>query len=247
MTPHAITRLILVLLFGFVAGGPITGGPACAETRYVTDMLILTVREGPGHEYKVMTTLRSNMAVEVLEEQEKYLKVRTENGLEGWVAKQYITTETPKPTIIAGLNDTIGQLRARVEALEQASASAAGQIAAEKQNCIKRVKDLEKDLKKWQKETAAVKAELNDITRKHKNLLAASQNVAAVVAERDTLRAANTELKAANQNLKSTVERLKQDNDRLVHKEILKWFLAGSAVFFVGMIIGKASRKKRPY
>lgn len=247
MIPHRVMRLILALLVGPLVCPFTAGRPACADMQYVTDMLILTVREGPGTEYKVISTLRSNMPVDVLEEQEKYLKVRTENGVEGWVAKQYITPQTPKPIIIAGLNATIEQLRSRVAALEQAGTSEAGQIAAEKQAYMMRIKDLEKDLRKWQKEAEANKTRLDDVTREYKSLLAASRNVAGVVAERDILKEANAELKAANQNLKSTVEHMKQDNDRLVRKETFKWFLAGSAVFLVGMIIGKASRKKRPY
>ena len=53
-----------------------------AETRYVTDMLYLSLRGGPGNEYSVIETLRSNAPVEVLEEEGKFLKIRTEDGKE---------------------------------------------------------------------------------------------------------------------------------------------------------------------
>ena len=82
---------------------------AVPDKRYVTDMLILTLREGPGNEYTVIRTLKSDAPVYVLEEGEAFLKIRTEEGQEGWVAKQYITTNTPKPIIITGLNKEIEQ------------------------------------------------------------------------------------------------------------------------------------------
>ncbi len=49
---------------------------AYGETHYVTDILILNLREGPGIDHKVIRTLKSNMPVEILEESDRYLNAK---------------------------------------------------------------------------------------------------------------------------------------------------------------------------
>lgn len=246
--PSRSVKAVLALVWlGLLFFGPVVAGSVHADTRYVTDMLILSLREGPGNEYQVINTLRSDAPVDVLEEQDGYMKIRTAEGQEGWVAKQYITTNTPKPVIIAALNKKVNRLEAKIEQLEQTSTSAQGRLASEQHDCGQRIKELEKMLHKWEEKALSTKKELNATTQKHNRFLAASKNVAALVGERDSLKVTNADLQVANDNLKTQMEQLQQDNDRLVRKEILQWFLAGSGVFFVGLLIGKVSRKKKPY
>ena len=85
---------------------------ADAKTQYVSDELIIDLRQGKGNEYRIIKMLRRGTPLTILEESEQYLKVRTEEGLEGWVLKQYITSETPKTAIIAErdrLSSLLGQ------------------------------------------------------------------------------------------------------------------------------------------
>ena len=96
------------LVFVFVSSALI----ADAKTQYVSDELVINLREGKGNEYKIIKMLRNGTPLNILEEAEQYLKVRTEEGLEGWVLKQYITSETPKTAIIAErdrLSSLLGQ------------------------------------------------------------------------------------------------------------------------------------------
>jgi SH3 domain protein len=67
------------------------------------------------------------------------------------------------------------------------------------------------------------------------------------VGERDSLKETNSNLEATNKDLQAQIVELQQDHDRLMRNEILHWFLAGSGVFFVGLIIGKLSRKKKRF
>ena len=90
-------------------------GIVCAETRYVSDQLIITMREGQGKQYKIIKMLKSGTPLEIIEESEEYLKVRIKSGSEGWVLKQFITSETPKPDIIAGLEKEIDRLNTEIE------------------------------------------------------------------------------------------------------------------------------------
>src|SRR4030042_680111 len=109
---HLRSIAVSSLFFVFVFSAMI----ADAKTQYVSDELVIHLREGKGNEYKIIKMLRNGTPLNILEEAEQYLKVRTGEGLEGWVLKQYITSETPKTAIIAGLenerdrlNSSLGQ------------------------------------------------------------------------------------------------------------------------------------------
>ena len=60
----------------------ISVGIVCAETQYVSDQLVITLREGQGNEYKIIKMLKTGTPLEIIEESELYLKVRTESGNE---------------------------------------------------------------------------------------------------------------------------------------------------------------------
>ena len=92
-----IIRLKLIFFLLLLLPLTLPAGIVCAETQYVSDQLIITLREGKGNEYKIIKTLKAGTPLEIIEENERYLKVRTESGSEGWVLKQYVTEETPKP------------------------------------------------------------------------------------------------------------------------------------------------------
>jgi SH3 domain protein len=54
-------------------------------------------------------------------------------------------------------------------------------------------------------------------------------------------------LNGSEKNLKELAEKLKQEKKGLLRAGIIRWFLAGSGVLFVGIILGKLSRKKDYY
>jgi SH3 domain protein len=63
-------------------------------------MLILTFREGPGPNYPVLSALKSDTPLTVIEEKNGYLKVALSSGEQGWVDKSYVVTDLPKSIII---------------------------------------------------------------------------------------------------------------------------------------------------
>ena len=231
-----IRDTIFMLVFALLTLAPATVRSAHADTRYVTDMLILSLREGPGSEYKVIRTLQSDARVEVLEENETYLRVRTEEGEQGWVARQYISSNIPKPVIIAGLRKEVGQLEARVEELEKGRTL-----------LLEKLKATRESMSKSMAEALSAKNEIKQLTEKYDKLVSQSKNVVELVAEHDRVKTANDGLRTANEKLKTEIQDLKQDNESLIRRQILEWFLAGGGVFFIGLIIGKLSRKKKYY
>jgi len=235
-----IRKLTFIVVFVVFMPIPVTVGSARADTRYVSDILILCLRAGPGNEYKVIRTLKTDTRLEVLEEDELYLKVKTDEGEEGWVLKQYISSKTPKPVIIAALKRDVKKLEATVEKLEKDRSSLRDKLEAAKQSSAIRVKKFEEAVVQNRDEISRTTSELKQITEKYNTLVDQSKDVVALVGERDTLR-------AANNGLNNDAERLRQENARLRRTRTQQWFLAGAGVFLIGLIFGSVSKKKRYY
>jgi len=211
-----------------------------ADRRYVSDMLIITLRAGMGREYRVIKTLKTDTPVEVLEENEEYLRVRTDEGEEGWVAKQYITTAVPKYVIIEGLKKETNRLNERIEELEKNKTSLLEQFEVATQRHAIKVEELEADANNSKNEASRLKIKLAQLTEKHNTLVDQSKNVVDLVSKQKRLQTKNVDLN-------TRAVQLQKENSDLRDTRRLQWFLAGGCVFFIGWIVGKISRKKKYY
>jgi len=198
-----------------------------ADTRYVSDQIVITLRRGPGTEYKILKSLPTGAAVEFLEEEDNYLKVRTKDGSEGYVLKQYVTTTLPKAYAIARLEKERAQLQERLAAM----AKRAQGWTAEKEELRRQVADV-------QQAFSSEKGKRARLAKKHETLLEGAKNVADLLKERD-------QLKAENEKNAADLAKLRQENDDILRKAIVKWFLAGAGVLFVGWLMGKRSRPRK--
>ena len=225
---------ILVLLTSYVI---VTA--AAADTRYVVDELVITLRQGKSTQHKILKSLKTGTPIEVLEEDDKtYLKVRTTDGIEGYVLRQYISTNPPKTQ--------------RIEELEMLSSSQQKKIAsleAAKSNLAMQLKSIQGDYNQKFSEISAKSADLeqrleqaliNERTtaEKYDTLTTQAENVITIVEERD-------QLLQKNKRLETDITALLEKKEQLADSRMIKWFLAGAGVFFFGWIIGKVSRKKR--
>jgi SH3 domain protein len=84
---HRTAAIVLALLLH--AGG------ALAEKAYVTDMLQLGVHRAPDTSDTAFTFLKSADAVDVLERNLFYARVRIADGREGWVRTTFLVDEPP--------------------------------------------------------------------------------------------------------------------------------------------------------
>jgi SH3 domain protein len=235
-----IRNFRLAPLLGLLILLVVSAAPALAETRYVTDDLTITMRSGKGSEFRILKVLKTGTPVEVLEEDGNYLKIRTEDGEEGWVLAQYMTSETPKARVIAGLKNEVSRLKSRVEAMGADRDALKQQMNEAQRNQASEIRDAEKSAQASRQEAVRTQQELKELSGKYESLVKASGNVPGLVSERDRLSEENTRL--------STVERhLKEENERIRRKVMIYWFLAGAGVFFVGWIVGKASKQRRFY
>lgn len=212
------TGISLVLFLAVCAAATLSVRSAEAATQYVTDTLSVGLRTSDGDRYDIIKYLKSDDPVEVLEESEAAFKVRTQDGLEGWLPKRYVTSETPSPLIIQ-------RLRREVDRLKDKTGT---------------VGELKSALAEKEGEAERLARELAEATEKYDTLAEQSRNVMEIAQERDVLLEENTKLKALE-------EILKDENMRLKRTSMIWWFLAGGGVFLVGWVVGKLSRQKRRY
>jgi SH3 domain protein len=218
----------------------VPAGIVCAKTQYVSDQLIITLREGEGNEYKIIKMLKTGTPLEIIEESELYLKVRTESGSEGWVLKQYVTEEIPKPEIIAGLEKKIDRLNIEIEQYKKDKESLQDELKTAKSDHNNKIRDLQQIVSASKGKAEQTSRDLKEVTEKYNALLKDSKDVVFLVKERDNIKTSNSELQ-------TKTEQLQKENDELKQLQMIWWFVAGGGVFFVGWIIGKISRQKRFY
>lgn len=237
ITSRAGHYILFFILYAVLIPFP---SPGHAETRYVTDELSITMRRGMGNDYKIIRNLDVGTPLEILEEQGKYLKVRAQDGTEGWVRTQYITSEVPSVIVVTRLEKEIKRLKTKVEKAEGERDSLRDELKSTRSSYENKVHGLKQDLSTTQEGETQASLQLNDLTERYNTLLDNSQNVVAVVDERDRL-------KNANDRLSKEVDLLQEENRGLKRMDKMWWFLAGGGVLFVGWLAGKVSRKKRHY
>ena len=196
-----------------------------AETKYVSDHLVITVRTGESSEFQVIKTLGSGERVEVLETSESgYSLVETADGTEGWVRSQYLQSE-------ATASEKLVTVKAQLEKSKTA---------------LKKLKQNYAELNKKHKLISQNQAKLSTDKKKLDSELARISEVAKrpIILDKQ-----NRKLQHANVNLEKDLQRLNQENHSLKDRSQREWFIVGALVLFGGIILGllipKLRTKKR--
>lgn len=205
--------LLLTIPVGFVVA-------AHADTQYVSDMLVLTIRDNPDKDANILGNLKTADPVEILEAGDRFMRIRTKEGLEGWVQKNFISAGKPKAIIIKEMKNEISQLKSKLEEFENNRDADLNEIRASSQDD---------------------KLKIKQFTEKYNNLLKESKTkTATLTGERDKLKAINTEL-----NIE--VDNLKQDLNSNPKTKRIQFFLVGAGVLLLGFFLGLASKRKKSY
>jgi len=211
---------------------------AAADTRYVGDQLIITLRQGKSTKHKILKTLKTGTPLEVLEEDESYLKVRTTDGIEGYVLRQYISSNPPQTQRVEELEMLNSSLQKKISSLQEDKSNLEIQLKNAQENYKHEFSAISSSHADIEQNLEQALENERIMREKYDTLLAQTENVVEIAAERD-------QLLQNNQKLEAEVAALVKKNDKLADSRMIKWFLGGGGVFFFGWIIGKISRKKR--
>ncbi|MFC1814634.1 TIGR04211 family SH3 domain-containing protein [Thermodesulfobacteriota bacterium] len=209
--------VILFILLATSAGFIIL---AYADTRYVSDKLILTVRDMQENGATVLGTLKTADSIEVLEESGQYLRIRTKKGLEGWVQKNYITSDKPKVIIIEEKKTEINQLKSKIEGIEKNASFLNGELRqlTEKYNALRNESN----------------KNINTLIDERNKLKALNKEL-------------NIKIDGLKKELNIKIDELKKGGNSLPGTRRIQFFLAGAGVLLLGFLLGKSLKRKGSY
>ncbi|GEM_PF-3000804 len=217
----AYIRFALALV-GVLALASASLQAAEAPVRYVSDQLRIEVREGPGMDYPVQTTLVTGARFSVLEDSADWLRVRWPEG-EGWVRSQY----------------TVAQPVARLR-LSEAEARA---VAAEE-----RAEALEAELAPLQDTLTTAEATRDELETALLEQTAAYEALQALAGDAVQTYEALQTLKQRSGELEAVQRKLLEENAALeANHEVegLKWGgLIGLGGVLLGFFLGRAGRRQ---
>lgn len=190
-------------------------GKAAAETRYVSDMLEITMRSGKGTSYGITRMLRSGTAVQVLEVDKKagYSKVRTSSGKEGWVLSRFLMNGKAARERLATAEKSLAEIE-----LENRKLTTTMSTLSDEKN------KLQSNLGSLEGETKSVSQELAEIKRTASSALAIDSE--------------NKDLKSRLVSLERQMQTVQQENESLKDRTARDWFMVGGAVVLLGIIVG---------
>lgn len=189
--------------------------PAIAEKRYVSDKLTITLRSGPGDEFRILKMLKSGTHLQFVEstEDKKYTKVTTDKGLEGWAQSRFLLQEPIAFEKLILTQRELDKTNTDLTELKSKYAETKKQLAAANRSSS----GLSKDKEKQAKELAHIKK---------------------VSANAISLDKKNKELMEQGVELKITVDTLKAENERLQSNKDFNYILLGGALILLGLFLG---------
>ena len=217
----SLRYIIFSLLFLLAASS------AYAETRYISDHLIVTVRSGKGNQYKILETVPTGTSVEILEEETNYVRVITPKGTEGYIQSHYVSKKLPKSMQIAQLQKEIAKSKQLLDEQQQNLQGSQNEADTNKNQ----IEELSAQLNRTHQDLEKANSQYN-------SLLSKSENVVNLTTE-------NEQLIEQNNLQNSELLVLREENQNFHRSNMIQWFLAGGGVFLGGWLIGKISRKKQ--
>ncbi len=213
---------------------------AHADTRYVSDMLVISVRDAPIQNASVLGYIKTPTAVDILEEQGDYLKIKTKDGLEGWVLAKYIVPEKPKTLIIEDLKKQIEELKKEGEITKSKPNTLSDASSETTEKYENKIRELEEQVAKNQKLADKAGRDFAALDKKYKALLIHSGNTDQLIKEMNRLKKANTQLNAE-------ITTLRKNTGSPLKSRKIQLFIAGAGVLLIGMMLGGAAKKKKRF
>jgi len=212
-------RLLIILLLMLASSGAV----AAEVVKYVNDYLLITLRSGPGTQYKIEKNLPTGTRVTVLESSEdgNFSRVRTDKGQEGWALNQYLVSKPVARLLLKQAQDelaTLKQQHARLQQTHDELSKQSSGVSDAKTKLDQQVQQLTDELTTLKK-----------------------------VAERPLqLEKENDRLTKETVELKNRLRLIEEKNAALEDSEARQWFAIGAFVLVLGIILGLLLPKLRP-
>lgn len=190
--------------------------PAYAETNWVSDVLFVPLRSGPSSQHRIVHRgLKTGTPVQVISRDENagYAKVRTNEGVEGHMALQYLSRQPIAALKLVAAEKKISRLMATRNPMQ------------------KQLSDLETANAELESTKASLTAEKAALQKELENIRKISANTISIDKR-------NRELLEQNRELKNEIDQLNIENTRLEDSSDREWFKLGAGAIILGVIIG---------
>ncbi|RKZ77775.1 MAG: TIGR04211 family SH3 domain-containing protein [Gammaproteobacteria bacterium] len=207
-----VKKLIAIIFIILPLLAPLT--VSAETTRYVSDELEITMRNGQGVKFAIRKMLSSGTKLKVIEtDPAGYSKVSTPSGVEGWVLTRYLSNTPSARNSLAASEQKVANLElelAKYKEEIQALSSQNTDASSENLSLTETSQRLGK--------------ELDDLRRTASSAVALDNE--------------NRQLKERLQLVDDQMQSLEIENNSLKDSSSKNWFLIGAAVLFGGIILG---------
>jgi len=194
--------------------------PIQAETMYISDIVKITLRTGPGADHRVIGMLQSGQEVEVLKSEDEWTQVNLTNGKQGWVLSRLLTSDKPK---ILLLYQTVEKNKALINQISDLT---------NKNNSLTEIN------KRIENELAQLKKNLQETGRSYETLQKESSEFLALQSKyKKSAQELDAQVKKANE--------LEAEFGKLKSNQKIKWFLIGAGVLLLGFLLGLSAKRQR--
>lgn len=90
-----------------------------AETAYISDTLRVGVRPAPDNQAAPIGVVKTGMRLELLETREGFVRIKTENEVEGWIRDNYVVKTPPAMIKLQKMQQQLGTLESEFKNLEE--------------------------------------------------------------------------------------------------------------------------------
>ncbi|WP_413662843.1 TIGR04211 family SH3 domain-containing protein [Microbulbifer sp. CNSA002] len=214
------------LLSSVLAVALLNSAPAvlAAETRYITDQLHVPMRSGKGNEFRILHRgLASGTELALLEDaaSDGWAKVRTPNGTEGWIRRQYLVSEPVAKLKLATAEANL----ARFEKME-------GNLGGE--------------VRRLETENGELNSALTSAQQQSQELAAELKSLKSLSADAISLNDRHQKLLHQYELLKQEKSMAEAEIQRLSGSDARKWQLYGALSVALGAILAMIAPHVRP-
>ena len=200
------------LLLTLLLLSPLTS--SAETTRYVSDQLEITMRDGQGVKYGIKSVLISGDRLDLIEvDSSGYSKVRNTDGVEGWVLTRYLMNAPSVRNLVADSDQKVANLELELAETKE-----------ELQNLSIKVTKSDSENMTLKETSQRLKKELDSLK------ITASGSIA--------LDNENIQLKEQIQQNHHRTQALTLENTAIKNSDGQSWFLIGVAVLLGGIILG---------
>ena len=222
-TRQGLTALLTAVL---IATAPQS---VAQETQYISDMVLVPVRSGPGTDYRIVNRgLPSGTALLVydLSDDGEWTEIETRGGTRGWIPTQYLQKEPPAGLLINDLRLELEQVRGERDRLGSQLNQSSTEVTEADETIIELTTTLE-----------STQAELTEVKR-----------VSAAALDLDLM---NQQLVAELESERSEADLLRLENVRLRERIANNQILDGALAVLLGVILAVVAprlwpKRKRP-